>query len=89
VAPAAARRDGSPVAQRSSAHAALGRTIKQLRVERGFSQEELAHRSGMDRTWVGGIERGEKNPSFEKLVSLAEALGVPVSELVAGAGERR
>jgi transcriptional regulator with XRE-family HTH domain len=54
-------------------------------VQRGFSQEELADRSGMDRTWVGGIERGEKNPSFEKLVSLAVALDVSVSELVADA----
>jgi transcriptional regulator with XRE-family HTH domain len=76
------------VAQRSSAHAALGRTIKRLRVQRGFSQEELAHRSGMDRTWVGGIERGEKNPSFEKLVDLASALDVRVSELVAEADDR-
>ncbi|MDQ6915295.1 MAG: helix-turn-helix domain-containing protein [Actinomycetota bacterium] len=77
------------MAQRSSAHAALGRTIKRLRVQRGFSQEELAHRSGMDRTWVGGIERGEKNPSFEKLVHLAKALDVPVEALVAGSDRRQ
>jgi transcriptional regulator with XRE-family HTH domain len=76
------------VAQRSSAHAALGRTIKRLRVQRGLSQEELAHRSGMDRTWVGGIERGEKNPSFEKLVHLASALDVRVSDLVSEADDR-
>lgn len=76
------------MAQRSSAHAALGRTIKRMRVERGFSQEELAHRSRMDRTWVGGIERGEKNPSFEKLLHLAAALDVSVEDLVAGSDRR-
>jgi len=75
------------VAQRSSAHAALGRAVRRLRIERGLSQEDLAHLSRMDRTWVGGIERGEKNPSYEKLVDLATALEVRISELIAEADD--
>ena len=75
------------MAQRSSAHAALGRAVRRLRIERGLSQEDLAHLSRMDRTWVGGIERGEKNPSYEKLVDLATALEVRISELIAEADD--
>jgi transcriptional regulator with XRE-family HTH domain len=75
------------VAQRSSAHAALGRAVRRLRIERGLSQEDLAHLSRMDRTWVGGIERGEKNPSYEKLMDLATALDVRISELIAEADD--
>ena len=76
------------MAQRSSAHAALGRAVRRLRIERGLSQEDLAHLSRMDRTWVGGIERGEKNPSYEKLMDLASALDVRISELIAEADDR-
>jgi len=75
------------VAQRSSAHAALGRAVRRLRIERGLSQEDLAHLSRMDRTWVGGIERGEKNPSYEKLVDLATALDMRIYELIAEADD--
>ena len=72
-----------PKAQR-----ALGLAIRELRLERGLSQEALGLESGLHRTYVGGIERGERNPSFRNLVRLAEALQVPGSELVARA-ERR
>ena len=47
--------------QRSPAHAALGRSIRRSRGRRGISQEELASLSGLHRTYVGGIERGERN----------------------------
>ena len=75
----------SGVAQRSAAHVALGRAVRAVRVERGLSQEALADRSGMHRTYVGGIERGERNLAYENLLKLAEALGVPASELLARA----
>jgi transcriptional regulator with XRE-family HTH domain len=71
------------VAQKSPAHAALGRAIRRYRTGHAMSQEDLAHRSGMHRTYVGGIERGERNPSFTNLLRLADALQVPVSELLA------
>jgi transcriptional regulator with XRE-family HTH domain len=73
------------MAQRSQAHAALGRAIRDLRGARGISQEELAHRSKMHRTYLGGIERGERNPSYTNLQRVADALGVRPSELLARA----
>ena len=73
------------MAQRSQAHVALGRAVRDLRVRGGISQEELAHLSGMHRTYLGGIERGERNPSFTNLHRLAGALGVRPSELLSRA----
>ena len=70
------------MAQRSDAHAALGRAILRARRRQGISQEELAARAGMDRTYVGGIERGEENPSLEKILLLAQALEMRASQLV-------
>lgn len=71
------------VTRRSPEHAALGRAIRKLRLDQGISQEGLAARSGLHRTYVGGIERGERNVSFGNLLKLAAALGVRLSELVA------
>ncbi len=68
--------------ERSQAHAALGRTIRSFRADRSISQEELGYRSGLDRTYVGGIERGERNPGFENFLKLARALEVGPSELL-------
>jgi transcriptional regulator with XRE-family HTH domain len=56
-----------------------------LREAAGLSQEELAARSGLHRTYVGGIERGERNVSFGNLVKLTRALGVEPSRLLADA----
>lgn len=57
--------------------------IRHYRRRIGISQEALAARSGLHRTYVGGIERGERNPSLLKLVSLADALEVKLSEVIA------
>lgn len=70
------------MAQRSQAHAALGDAIRHARLRLHISQEELGFRAGMHRTYVGGIERGEKNPSYENMLKLADALDVPTSELL-------
>jgi transcriptional regulator with XRE-family HTH domain len=64
-------------------HVALGRAIRELRKQRGLSQEGLAEAAGMHRTYVGGIERGERNVSFANILRLADALGVPASLLLA------
>jgi transcriptional regulator with XRE-family HTH domain len=72
---------------RSQSHAALGRAVKEFRSVRGVSQEDLAHLSGMHRTYLGGIERGERNVSYANLKRLAQALEVPASELLARAEE--
>jgi transcriptional regulator with XRE-family HTH domain len=77
------------VTRRSLEAEALGEAIRGLRHEVEISQEELAFRSGLHRTYVGGIERGERNPSFRNLVRLADALGVATSELLVRYEERR
>lgn len=66
---------------RSAAHVAYGQALRELRAERGISQERLAHLAGLDRTYVSGIERGERNPSLTNILKLAEALDVNVSEI--------
>jgi transcriptional regulator with XRE-family HTH domain len=71
------------VKPRSLEHVALGLAIRELRRGAGISQEVLAERARLHRTYVGGIERGERNVSFGNLLRLADALGVRPSELFA------
>jgi len=59
----------------------FGSRVRELRVARKLSQEEVAHRAGVHRTYLGGIERGERNPSLKNIALIAEALGVSLSEL--------
>ena len=59
----------------------FGKRIRALRLAKGYSQEELAFKAKLDRTYVGGIERGERNPSLKNITKLAEVLDVPISEL--------
>ena len=70
---------------RSAAHVAYGQALRELRGERGISQERLAHLAGLDRTYVSGIERGERNPSLTNILKLADVLDVRVSDLAARA----
>lgn len=70
------------VAARSTQHVALGRAIRELRADARVSQEEFAARCGLHRTYIGGIERGERNVSFANLIRIAEALGKRPSELL-------
>ena len=60
----------------------LGRRVNALRVVRSLSQEELADRAGLDRTYISGIERGLRNPTLLVLLHLKQALGVSLDELV-------
>ena len=61
---------------------AFGRNLRAIRKSRGFSQERLAHEAGIDRSYLGKIERGEVNATIEKLYLLAECLGCHPSELL-------
>ena len=64
----------------------LGARIRQLRLERHLSQERFANMVEMDRGYICGIERGKKNPSFEKLERIAAGLDVSLSTLLWGVG---
>ncbi|MBI2900431.1 MAG: helix-turn-helix transcriptional regulator [Planctomycetes bacterium] len=59
----------------------LGARIRDVRRRRGWSQEELAHVSGLSRTFMGTVELGRKAASLATVHRIAEALGVPVVEL--------
>tara|TARA_B110000114_G_C14793176_1_gene277664 strand:- start:150 stop:353 length:204 start_codon:yes stop_codon:yes gene_type:complete len=60
----------------------FGVKIKQLRTEKGWSQEKLALNAGLDRTYLPSIEKGERNVSLEVIEKLALALNVKPSELI-------
>lgn len=61
--------------------AVFGRRLRELRTARGLSQEALALACDLDRTYIGGVERGERNVSLVNIQRIAAALGVPVREL--------
>lgn len=65
---------------------AFGRAVRLTREERGLSQEALAEHAGLHRTYVGGIERGERNISLLNLMALADALGSTPDELFSRVG---
>lgn len=62
--------------------AGVSRAIQERREEIGLSQEEVAHRAGLHRTYISDIERGARNPSLKTLSRLSEALEVPTSTLI-------
>lgn len=64
--------------------AQIGANLRSLRIDRGWSQEELARRCGLDRTYVGGIERGERNVAIVNIARLATALGTGAEAIVRG-----
>ena len=72
----------SPLHSGHPALVALGQAIRQLRSEQGLSQEGLAHEIGLDRSYIGGIERGEHNLTLMNLLKIAERLGIEPSELL-------
>jgi transcriptional regulator with XRE-family HTH domain len=66
---------------KGSVKSQFGNTLRKLRDERGYSQEELAERAGLHRNYVGGVERGERNVALENIVKLAKALSVSPRDL--------
>jgi transcriptional regulator with XRE-family HTH domain len=72
----------SPTAVRvTPANVDLGVAIRRLRAARRLTIEDLAHAADMHPTYLSGIERGRRNPTWDKLTALARALDIPVSAL--------
>ena len=65
----------------------LGVALREIRTDRRLSQEELGLRTGVHRNYLGGIERGERNPSVVTVARLADALEIPMGELFARADQ--
>lgn len=63
---------------------ALGRNIRKCREAKDLSQEDLALAANLDRTYIGGVERGERNPTILSTLKIANALETKVSELCRG-----
>lgn len=61
---------------------AFGAQVRALRLARGWSQEDLAEASGLHRTYIGSLERGQRNVALDNLWRLADTLGVSPGELM-------
>ena len=73
-----------PMPNRDRTLAAFGRNVGRIRTERGFSQDKLAEKADLDRTFVSGIERGLRNPGIKTVLRIAKALDVGVGDLCKG-----
>lgn len=68
--------------KRAEPLAQFGAALAAFRHELGLTQEDLSHRAGLHRTYIGSLERGERNPTVTTLLKLAEGLSCPPSELL-------
>jgi transcriptional regulator with XRE-family HTH domain len=64
----------------------LGKRVRALRLDRGWTQEELAHRSGLNRSYMSDVERGRSDVSLSTLQKIARPLGISLAELLTGIG---
>ena len=60
----------------------VGKNVRRFRKQRGMTQEQLAFESEIDLTYLGGIERGKRNPSLLVMARIAEVLTIPLSKLL-------
>jgi len=64
----------------------FGNTVRSIRQNNGISQESLAERAGIDRSYMGGIERGEHNLSLVNIKKISDALNTPISRIMEKSG---
>ncbi|MEP1093541.1 MAG: helix-turn-helix transcriptional regulator [Cyclobacteriaceae bacterium] len=62
----------------------FGARVRDLRKEKGWSQERMAQLCRFDRTYIGRVERGERNPALKNIEKIAKVFDVPISELMKG-----
>jgi transcriptional regulator with XRE-family HTH domain len=62
----------------------FGQRVRELRKAQSFSQEEFAAECGLDRAYMGGVERGERNLALRNIERIAEALKISISKLTSG-----
>jgi transcriptional regulator with XRE-family HTH domain len=75
-------RSKQPKSQKKPELVALGLRVRELREAAGLTQEAVAKRAGLHWTFIGQIERGERNLTYQSLLKLARGLGVPPAELM-------
>ena len=76
----------SKQASKSSSLTAFGEAVRATRLAQGISQEALADLAGLDRSYLGGIERGEHNVALINITKVAVALNLSIAALMAQAG---
>lgn len=72
------------MAKREDILVRFGRRVRDLRKEQGYSQEGFAAACELDRTYMGGIERGERNLALRNIEKIADTLGISISQLMEG-----
>ncbi|QDU52227.1 anaerobic benzoate catabolism transcriptional regulator [Gimesia panareensis] len=72
------------MAKRADILVRFGQRVRELRKEQGYSQENFAYACELDRTYVGGIERGERNLSLRNIERIADTLEISLTELMEG-----
>jgi len=72
------------MAKRQDILVRFGQRVRALRREQGYSQESFAYACELDRTYMGGIERGERNLALRNIERIASTLGISLSELMDG-----
>jgi transcriptional regulator with XRE-family HTH domain len=73
-----------PVMPKDKILSGFGRNVARLRNTAALSQDKLAEKANLDRTYLSGIERGVRNPGIKVVIRLARALGVSVAQLCKG-----
>ena len=75
--------------QKETARQIFARNLRKLRIEKGLSQEALADLSGLHRTYIGSVERGERNVSIDNMAKIALALDCNLKDLLSERPEQR